>query len=43
MTTDEKYKWFQAADCLKNLDDVALFLEVALEDSTSIPVSFSTT
>lgn len=37
MTTDEKYKRFEAADYLKNLDDVALFVEVALEDSTSDP------
>lgn len=32
-----KYKKFDAADYLKNLDDVALFLEVALEDSAEDP------
>ena len=37
MITSEKYKRFDAADYLKNLDDVALFLEVALEDSTEDP------
>ena len=37
MTTNEKYKRFDAADYLKNLDDVAVFLEVALEDSAEDP------
>lgn len=33
----EKYKRFDAADYLENLDDVATFLEVALEDSAEDP------
>jgi probable addiction module antidote protein len=33
----EKYKRFDAADYLKDLDDVAVFLEVALEDSAEDP------
>ncbi|WP_068401622.1 addiction module antidote protein [Kribbia dieselivorans] len=37
MTMSEKYKRFDAADYLENLDDVATFLEVALEDSTEDP------
>lgn len=37
MTTSEKYKRFDAADYLENLDDVAAFLEVALEDSIDDP------
>lgn len=37
MSMSEKYKRFDAADHLKNLDDVALFLEVALEDSAEDP------
>jgi probable addiction module antidote protein len=37
MTTSEKYKRFDAADYLENLDDVAVFLEVALEDSAEDP------
>ncbi len=37
MTMSEKYKRFDAADYLKDLDDVALFLEVALEDSAEEP------
>lgn len=37
MTTSEKYKRFEAADYLENLDDVAAFLEVALEDSVEDP------
>jgi probable addiction module antidote protein len=37
MTTSEKYKVFDAADYLENLDDVAVFLEVALEDSAEDP------
>ncbi len=37
MTMSEKYKRFDAADYLENLDDVALFLEVALEDSAEDP------
>jgi len=39
MTTNEKYKRFDAADYLKNLDDVAVFLEVALEDSADDPTA----
>lgn len=37
MTTNEKYQRFDAADYLKNLGDVALYLEVALEDSAEDP------
>jgi probable addiction module antidote protein len=37
MTTSEKYTRFDAADYLENLDDVAVFLEVALEDSAKDP------
>jgi probable addiction module antidote protein len=37
MTASEKYKRFDAADYLENLDDVAAFLEVALEDSVEDP------
>lgn len=37
MTMSEKYKRFDAAEYLKNLDDVAVFLEVALEDSAEDP------
>jgi probable addiction module antidote protein len=37
MTTSEKYTRFDAADYLENLDDVAVFLEVALEDSAEDP------
>jgi len=37
MTMSEKYKQFDAADYLENLDDVAVFLEVALEDSAEDP------
>jgi len=33
----EKYQRFDAADYLKDLDDVAVFLEVALEDSAEDP------
>ena len=33
----EKYKRFDAADYLETLDDVAVFLEVALEDSAEDP------
>lgn len=33
----EKYQRFDAADYLENLDDVATFLEVALEDSAEDP------
>lgn len=36
-TAREKYKRFDAADYLENLDDVAVFLEVALEDSAKDP------
>jgi probable addiction module antidote protein len=39
MTTNEKYKRFDAADYLKSLDDVAVFLEVALEDSAEDPTA----
>jgi putative addiction module killer protein/probable addiction module antidote protein len=37
LTTSEKYKRFDAADYLENLDDVTAFLEVALEDSIDDP------
>lgn len=37
MTMSEKYKRSDAADYLKTLDDVAVFLEVALEDSAEDP------
>jgi probable addiction module antidote protein len=37
MELSEKYKKFDAADYLENLDDVALFLELALEDSAEDP------
>jgi len=37
MTTSEKCKRFDAADYLETLDDVAAFLEVALEDSADDP------
>lgn len=37
MKLSEKYKKFDAADYLKDLNDVALFLEVALEDSAEDP------
>jgi probable addiction module antidote protein len=37
MTASEKYRRFDAADYLENLDDVAAFLEVALEDSVEDP------
>lgn len=37
MTMREKYKRSDAADYLKTLDDVAVFLEVALEDSAEDP------
>lgn len=33
----EKHKRFDAADYLENLDDVAVFLEVAVEDSAEDP------
>ena len=36
-TASEKYKRFDAADYLENLDDVAVFLEVAVEDSAEDP------
>lgn len=39
MTRSAKYKRFDAADYLKNLDDVATYLEVALEDSTEDPTA----
>lgn len=39
MKLSEKYKRFDAADYLTNLDDVALFLEVALEDSAEDPTA----
>ncbi|MBK8469888.1 MAG: addiction module antidote protein [Candidatus Phosphoribacter sp.] len=35
----DKYTRFDAADYLKDLDDVALFLEVALEDSAEDPTA----
>jgi len=37
MTVNETYKNFDAADDLRNLDDVALFLETAIEDSIDDP------
>lgn len=39
MTMAEKYQRFDAADYLKNLDDVATYLEVALEDSAEDPAA----
>ena len=36
-TASEKYKRFDAACYLENLDDVAVFLEVAVEDSAEDP------
>lgn len=36
-TVSEKYKRFDAADYLENLDDVAVFLGVAVEDSAEDP------
>lgn len=37
MTASQSYKRFDAADYLETLDDVAAFLEVALEDSVDDP------
>jgi len=37
VAASEKYQRFDAADHLENLDDVAAFLEVALEDSVEDP------
>ena len=37
MDLSEKYKKFDAADYLESLDDVALLLETALEDSAEDP------
>jgi hypothetical protein len=37
MTTGAQYQRFDAADSLETLDDVAAFLEVALEDSADDP------
>ncbi len=39
MDMNEKYKKFDAADYLKDLDDVAGYLEIALEDSTEDPTA----
>lgn len=39
MELSKKYKRFDAADYLTDLDDVALFLEVALEDSAEDPTA----
>lgn len=39
MNRDPKYKKFDAADYLTDLDDVAVFLEVALEDSAEDPTA----
>lgn len=39
MTMSEKYTRFDAADYLKDLNDVALFLKVALEDSADDPTA----
>ena len=37
MTPSAKYKRFDAADYLESLDDIAVFLEAALEDSVEDP------
>lgn len=37
MTASEKYKRFDAADYLQNFEDVAAFLEIALDDSVEDP------
>lgn len=37
MKMNEKYREFDAADYLKDLEDVALFLETAIEDSREDP------
>jgi probable addiction module antidote protein len=37
MTAGEKYERFDAADYLQNFEDVAAFLEIALEDSVEDP------
>ena len=39
MKTDAEYQRFDAADYLGDLDDVAAFLEVALEDSAEDPTA----
>lgn len=39
MELNEKYKKFDAADYLKNFDDVAALLEGALEDSAEDPTA----
>jgi DNA-binding phage protein len=39
MTLHEKYKKFDAADYLTNLDDVAALLEGALQDSNEDPTA----
>jgi probable addiction module antidote protein len=39
MTKSEKYKPFDAADYLVDLDDVAGYLELALEDSAEDPTA----
>lgn len=39
MTTSEKYKRFDAAEYLDGLGDVALYLEVALEESAEDPTA----
>lgn len=41
MTRSAKYTRFDAADYLKNLDDVVAFLEIALEDSIDDPSAVS--
>lgn len=38
-TKSEKYKPFDAADCLDDLDDVAGYLEIALEASAEDPTA----
>ncbi|NLI17715.1 MAG: putative addiction module antidote protein [Actinomycetales bacterium] len=39
MTMSEKYKRFEAADYLKSLDDVATYLEIALQESDEDPTA----
>lgn len=39
MTMSEKYRRFEAADYLKSLDDVATYLEIALQESDEDPTA----
>ena len=39
MARDSKYARFDAADCLENLDDVAAYLEIALQESAEDPTA----